>query len=378
MSMNKFIICTNAKRSQIENTETHYKIKGIPITINGGVMNETLYSKEENAKGMPSIIGKPFTIDHPADDNGNFVSALEGNGLMDYFSGGVVTNAYELDDVWYADAEIKKSLLAAQNNGQSLIDKLEGKSDLGVSTGLYFENNKISGTNAKGDKYSRVAMGQNFNHLAAVDNPAGGKETTAVFNSDNTFVCNFEDIKPAGPQNELIENDNFIDKLANKLKGLFANDNQTGYNNTDLNTNHEAPIMDRTEMLEALGLATNSQVTDDELKTLLKTKLAANASEVLDESTVTSIVEQAVDAAVKPLQDQLAANADKELNGLVADVVALKINGIDEAVAKTMGVDALKGLLHANSAEYVADYAAPRGRVSQINSAELLDSDMPE
>lgn len=370
MSVNKFIISTNAKRSQIESTETHYKLKGIPITINDSVMNGVLYSKEENAKGIPSIKGKPFTIDHPADENGNFISALEGNGLMDYFSGGVVTNAYEVDDVWYVDAEIKKSLLAAQTNGKELTEKLEGKSDLGVSTGLYFENNQVTGTNSAGQEYSRVAMNQDFNHLAAVDNPAGGKGTTAVFNSDNTFAFNFEDIKPVGPQNELIENDNFIDKLANKLKGLFANDNQTGYNNTDLNTNHEAPIMDRTEMLEALGLATNSQVTDDELKTLLKTKLAANASEVLDESTVTSIVEQAVNAAVKPLQDQLTANADKELNGLVADVVALKINGIDEAVAKTMGVDALKGLLHANSAEYVADYAAPRGRASQINSSK--------
>lgn len=372
MSMNKFIICTNAKRSQIESTETHYKIKGIPITINGGVMNETLYSKEENAKGMPSIIGKPFTIDHPADDNGNFISALEGNGLMDYFSGGVVTNAYELDDVWYADAEIKKSLLSAQNNGQSLIDKLEGKSDLGVSTGLYFENNKISGTNAKGDKYRRVAMGQNFNHLAAVDNPAGGKETTAVFNSDNTFVCNFDDIeKPLAEKDE--PSDAFIDRAVNKLKALFANDNQNSYNNTDLNTNNEAPIMDRTEMLEALGLATNSQVTDDELKTLMKSKLAANASEGFSKEDVVEIV----NSAIKPLADQLTANAEQELDAVATQVEALKM-GINKDAAKAMGLDAAKSFLAANSAEYVADYAAPRSRASQTNSAELLDSDMPE
>lgn len=377
MSVNKFIISTNAKRSQIESTETHYKLKGIPITINDSVMNGVLYSKEENAKGIPSIKGKPFTIDHPADENGNFISALEGNGLMDYFSGGVVTNAYEVDDVWYVDAEIKKSLLAAQTNGKELTEKLEGKSDLGVSTGLYFENNQVAGTNSAGQEYSRVAMNQDFNHLAAVDNPAGGKGTTAVFNSDNTFACNFSDIKPIGPQNELIENDNFIDKLANKLKGLFANDNQTGYNNTDLNTNHEAPIMDRTEMLEALGLATNSQVTDDELKTLLKTKLAANASEVLDEDKVTSIVEQAVNAAVKPLQDQLTANADKELSEVAEQVAALN-KGLDAEDAKALGLTKAKAFLAANSAEYVADYAAPRGRASQINSAELLDSDMPE
>lgn len=368
MSVNKFIISTNAKRSQIESTETHYKLKGIPITINDSVMNGVLYSKEENAKGIPSIKGKPFTIDHPADENGNFISALEGNGLMDFFSGGVVTNAYEVNETWYVDAEIKKSLLAAQTNGKELTEKLEGKGDLGVSTGLYFENNQVAGTNASGQEYHRVAKNQDFNHLAAVDNPAGGKGTTAVFNSDNTFVCNFTDIKPVGPQNELITQDNFIDKVANKLKALFANDNQTGYNNTDLNTNHEAPIMDRTEMLEALGLATNSQVTDDELKTLLKTKLAANASEVLDESKVTSIVEQAVNAAVKPLRDQLTANADKELNEVAEQVAALN-KGLDAEDAKALGLTKAKAFLTANSAEYVAGgYTAPRGRASQVNS----------
>ena len=159
-----------------------------------------------------------------------------------------------------------------------------------------------------------------------------------------------------------------IDRAVNKLKALFANDNQTGYNNTDLNTNHEAPIMDRTEMLEALGLATNSQVTDDELKTLLKTKLAANASEVLDESKVTSIVEQAVNAAVKPLQEQLTANADKQLNEVAEQVAALN-KGLDAEDAKALGLTKAKAFLAANSAEYVANgYTAPRSRASQVNS----------
>ena len=360
MSVNKFIISTNAKRSQIESTETHYKLKGIPITINDSVMNGVLYSKEENAKGIPSIKGKPFTIDHPADENGNFISALEGNGLMDYFSGGVVTNAYEVDDVWYVDAEIKKSLLAAQTNGKELTEKLEGKSDLGVSTGLCFENNQVAGTNSAGQEYSRVAMNQDFNHLAAVDNPAGGKGTTAVFNSDNTFACNFKDIKPAEPES--------TESIITRALNAFAKKFSMGYNNTDLNTNHEAPIMDRTEMLEALGLATNSQVTDDELKTLLKTKLAANASEVLDESKVTSIVEQAVNAAVKPLQEQLTANADKELNEVAEQVAALN-KGLDAEDAKALGLTKAKAFLTANSAEYVANgYVAPRGRASQVNS----------
>lgn len=47
--------------------------------------------------------------------------------------------------------------------------------------------------------------------------------------------------------------------------------------------------MDRSEMLEALGLTANSQVTDDELKTLMKSKLAANASEGFTKEDVESL-----------------------------------------------------------------------------------------
>lgn len=444
MKRNKLIICTNAKGSQIESNETHYKLKGIPITANASVMNGVYYSKEENGKGMPTMVGKPFTIDHPADENGNFISAMEGNGLMDYFSGGVVTNVYEVNDVWYADAEIKKSLLAAQTNGDKLQSKLDNKEDLGVSTGLYFSQNTISGANAAGVKYTRSAINQQFNHLAAVDDPAGGKETTAVFNSENTFVCNFEmpevekeckdkrsaitkawnaAKKLAGINalshddirrqlNDEINNDQqrdrykwvvevydsyfiYIDdsddgnyyqmsyeidsddsvmlsgepqKVVKKFvkANAFAPTQDKGYNSQefDVNQPNEGSIMNRDEMLEALGLATNSQVTDDELKTLMKSKLAANASEGFTKEDVESIV----NAAIKPLADQLTANANKELDQVAEQVAALN-KGLDADDAKALGIDKAKAFLAANGAEYVADgYGGPQSRTTQTNS----------
>ena len=361
MKTNKLVIQTNAKGSQIESNETHYKLKGIPITTNSGVMNGVYYPKEENEKGMPTMIGKPFTIDHPVDKNGNFVSALEGNGLMDFFSGGVVTNVYEVNDTWYADAEIKKSLLAAQTNGDKLQSKLDSKEDLGVSTGLYFSSNELSGVNSKGQKYSRSAINQEFNHLAAVDNPAGGKETTAVFNSENTFVCNFEDIEKAQEEDK-------TESIINRALTAFANKLGISYNSKEFteNTTNEDLIMDRSEMLEALGLATNSQVTD-ELKTLMKSKLASNASEGFTKEDVESIV----NAAIKPLADQLTANADKELNEVAEQVAALN-KGLDADDAKALGLDKAKAFLAANSAEYVAEgsNAQHGGRTTASNKKD--------
>ena len=122
--------------------------------------------------------------------------------------------------------------------------------------------------------------------------------------------------------------------------------------------------MNRDEMLEALGLATNSQVTDDELKTLMKSKLAANASEGFTKEDVQTIV----NAAIKPLADQLTANADKELNEVAEQVAALN-KGLDANDAKALGLEKAKAFLAANGAEYVAPgYAGPQSRTTQTNS----------
>lgn len=332
MKVNKVIIQTNVMRSQIEQNDTDYILRGIPITVNDSVMNGVLYSKTENKKAMPSMIGKPLTIDHPVDSNGNFISALEGKGLKDFFSGGVVTNAYEVDNIWYADAEIKKSILAAQNGGTELQAKLESKSDLGVSTGLFFEDNEISGVNSSGEKYGKSAINMNFNHLATTNNPAGGSATTAVFNSENTVICNVIDVINDNCDNKEISS---LRAAYNALKAKLDTFIAKSYNETDLNIN--------------VNEKEGSEMTPEEIKAAIAEAVTANA-----ESNKQALV-AAVNSAVAPLQEKIAtmqesitANADKEKAALVADVVALDI-GIDEELAKTMSVNSLNSVIAKNS-----------------------------
>lgn len=220
MSVKTVIINSKVSRSKIEHTDTDYILKGIPITVNESVMNGVLYSRADNEAGMASIVGKPITIDHPTDANGSFISALEGEGLKKFYSGGIVTNYYEKDDIWYVDAEINKAMLAAQNGGSALKEKLDSKSDLGVSTGLTIEYNEISGVNPAGKKYKRVAKGQFYNHLAAVNNPAGGRMTTAVFNSENTQEIDFSEMLSNSKQ----ENKNLVNKLFDMIRELVGNE----------------------------------------------------------------------------------------------------------------------------------------------------------
>lgn len=227
MSVKTVIINSKVSRSKIEHTDTDYILKGIPITVNESVMNGVLYSRADNEAGMASIVGKPITIDHPTDANGSFISALEGEGLKKFYSGGIVTNYYEKDDIWYVDAEINKAMLAAQNGGSALKEKLDSKSDLGVSTGLTIEYNEISGVNPAGKKYKRVAKGQFYNHLAAVNNPAGGRMTTAVFNSENTQEIDFSEMLSNSKQ----ENKNLVNKLFDMIRDLVGN--ESSFNDTD-------------------------------------------------------------------------------------------------------------------------------------------------
>ncbi|WP_150137938.1 DUF2213 domain-containing protein [Candidatus Enterovibrio escicola] len=370
MHTNSVMLFANVNRSQIDITDTHYNIKSIPITVDDSVMNGVHYDKCENARGMPSIKGQPVTLGHPRVEGVN-VSGKEGKGLEDYFSGGTVTNRYNIDGVWYADVSIKKSLLAAQDNGERYINALESKSDIGVSTGLMFDLNDESGKNEKGQKYNRRAINQKYDHLAMLldEAPAGGDATVMRFNSENVDVINV---------NELIESKDisqeqeqtFASWLLNKI-GSFAQDENARYNETDLNTNSGNSIMNRDEMLALLGLATNSQITDDELKTIVKNKLATNASEHQSVD-----IAEVVANALKPITDeltsvkvQLTANADAEKEALTAQVVALNV-GLDETAAKALSADALKSVLTANSQSFVNGTFNAGGH--QVNKAEAL------
>tara|TARA_Y100000310_G_C20704371_1_gene833769 strand:- start:6110 stop:7264 length:1155 start_codon:yes stop_codon:yes gene_type:complete len=358
--MNKIRLYTNVSKTQLSETDTHFKIKGIPITADNAVMNGILYSAEENAKGMPSMLGQPLTLAHP-ESNGSYVSAKNGSGMQDFYSGGNITDVYNREGIWYADADVKKSLLAAQDDGETYINALKSKDNIGVSTGVYFSDNELSGTNNKGEEYTKQAVNQSYDHLAMLLNeaPAGGETTVMRFNGEDVDVVNVESlIGSVGDieQDEISEG--LLTKIVNTVKAAFVNENKSGYNDTDLNTNHGDSIMNRDEMLEALGLATNSQVTDDELKTLMKSKLAANASEGFSKEDLT----EAVNAAVKPIskklekvESELTANKKDKLKGLREAVNKLDL-GLPEVAVNAMGEADLTALVEKHGGSFASGY----------------------
>jgi len=211
MRVNIFTNTSKAKEVQ----SGIWQIQGIPMTVDNAVMNGIYYDKAENAKGLKSYRGQPVTLRHPEDEAGNPASALSGTGLMNHFSGGVIVNTYNHNNVNYADAEFKESMLLAQDNGEYYLNKLKAGEPIGVSTGLFFDGNNDSGVAANGEEYHAKAINQVGDHLAMLPDdepPAGGEATFIRFNGEN------------GDQTLTVNIDEFIANMEapEETKGMLA------------------------------------------------------------------------------------------------------------------------------------------------------------
>lgn len=257
-SMNQIIINTNAKKSDMSEDAEYFYLKSIPITVNNSVMNEVLYTREENQKGMPSMIGRPLTIGHPVDESGNFISGQNGEGLQKHYSGGIITNTYEVANTWYADAKIEKKVLDVKS--PELYENISNKEDLPVSTGLLFAQNEMKGFNEKGEEYKKVAINMQFDHLAALldEAPAGGDDTVAKFNSLEVPVFHVNElIEQQIPSEVKEEVETLLSKASNGVKSFFSTllhkPITNGYNKQDKHINvNEADIVDTEQLIEAI------------------------------------------------------------------------------------------------------------------------------
>ena len=88
---------------------------------------------------------------------------------------------------------------------------------------------------------------------------------------------------------------------------------------------------------------------------------------------ITSAVTTAVNAAVAPLQDQINANANQELENYASQVANLEI-GIDVDTAKTMSTNALKSVLAANGhANFNASSTVNNSSDFSLTNMEAID-----
>jgi len=229
---------TNVGKTQIKETDTHFNIEGVPVTVDDAVMNNILYSAENNRAGMPTIRDRVMTLSHPTQANGKGAYAYAGESLQKFYSGGHIETVYADNGVWKVNISIDKQILKAQDVKQNsdFYSRLESKKDVGVSTGLYTEIEDSPGPNAKGEEYQGVATNQQYNHLAMLESsepPAGGSATFMRFNSEQEkdITINLADYMPDSipadttPAVEVeveIEQESEFESLLTKLLALIG------------------------------------------------------------------------------------------------------------------------------------------------------------
>lgn len=438
---------TNLKKTQITETPEAFLISGVPVVVDGAVMNGITYPADENEKGLDSLVNRVVTLRHPFDSKGHPIDAYDPQALQNQFSGGVVTKRYKVGKVNMVDINIKKALLQAQDNGQSFYDRLTNKEEIGVSTGLY--------TNV----VNNVATEQTYNHLAmleADEEPAGGDATKMKFNGAETLVVNIDQVingmdgsmndkrdalsaaikqKFGGiPQTYVylidwsedaaifeiesqskystcqigwIEKDGKIELVGDpvevkrktvwqtvtnavkSLTDLFANrqkvdDNTQGRGQRDT-TKEGKSMLSREQVINILtakGSTVNASATDEQLAEQLTNALAAKPEqkgEPVVNADLTDAITAAVNAAVKPLNDQLTqlqanAKADAEAKKAAAVSAILAAN----SVYTKEELDGMpETVLNKMAAQLVPAYGASTAYSFNRSGADAVP-DMPE
>lgn len=376
---------TNIKKTQISETPDKFLISGVPVVVDGAVMNGITYPADENEKGLDSLVNCVVTLRHPFDDKGHPIDAYSPQALQNQFSGGVVTKRYKVGKVNMVDIDIKKSLLQAQDNGQAYFDRLTNKEEIGVSTGLY--------TNV----VNNVATEQRYNHLAMLENgeePAGGDATKMKFNGAETMVVNVEDMIDSLSEADESENsDSLLQKLTNAVKtltDLFANrqkidDNSSGRGQRDTLNTGESSMLSREQvvnMLTAKGLSVDANATPEQLAQQLTNALAAKPEpkgEPVVNADLTNAITAAVNAAVKPLNDKLAqleTNAQAQAQAAKEAVIG-QIMAANSVYTKEELAQMPETVLNKLAATVVPAYGLNRG-AHQFNSAGEQPAEMPE
>jgi len=350
---------TNVGKSQIRETDTHFHIEGVPITVDDAVMNGILYTAQNNREGMPSIKDRVVTLSHPTTNDGQGADAYAGESLQKFYSGGYIESVYADNGVWRVNISVDKDLLRAQDKkqGTDFYNKLETKGDIGVSTGLYTVVEKTVGTNAEGKEYQGIATNQQYNHLAMLPDsepPAGGQATFMRFNGESSeLMINLADYMPdSNPQKEVeVEIEQEKESVESFLTKLLAMIGATGLlKGNKSETTTEEGDMSIDNMVKALKEANayKDGMSDDEVKNAygklnMGDKKDEKKEEKADNSAELLEAINALTAKVNSLESQLNAKDEAEKDALVAEVNALE-TGIAEDELKALSVNSLQAL----------------------------------
>lgn len=320
----------------------------------GIVMNGLMYSGEEIERSYTTLSRTPAPFGHPKVD-GMYVSASTPEAINVSWIG-----AYNEDVSWdgqrmSVNKVVDIEVAGRSEDGRRVLQALQKGEPISTSTGIFLESEEIDEpqVNAMGQEYSRIAKNLVMDHDAILldDAPAAGPEMgTGVFVNSSSGEQERLDVLNAnldmedpldravtGMAWELVEAqeherkrglvESIAERLKTAVKSVLSSEPESEATGPTVNSNEDSEM----------------PVTDEQFKALETKvdKLVTNSAKS-DEKPVAEQVTEAVNAALKPIQDQLEANSKAEHAEAVKAVVDSEI--LDQETAEKLDVNALKAL----------------------------------
>jgi len=321
------------------------------IVMNGSA-GPVLYPAEEIEKSFRHLERTPAPLGHPM-VNGRFVSASDPEGINVGWIGAWNENVRRENGRVLLDKVIDVEVANRSEGGKRVLNALEGQAPVHTSTGLLA---KMEAVNGEGLAHKHVARDLVFDHDAILLDEAGAatpEKGVGIF------------VNSSGSEEEIEVINSSLDESV---------DDQIGWLADDIVTRVTKP--DRAPLLEKLKTAIKDVVRGfDAPATETKEPLSVNQEQVdainakMDSlatavSGMADTIGGAVTNALKPLTDQMAANAEaaKAKETAERDAVASKVVNaglLDEEAAKEASLAVLNSL--------AAKIKAPVGHAVTVN-----------
>jgi hypothetical protein len=178
MTKKRVHILSAVNASAVSYASGVYTIAGVCGAVDDIVMNGMLYPGDELRSGVASLEGKPAPAGHPKNASGQHISALNGEALLTHFCGAICRNARHEGGRTLVDVVVNEAQAKAHKDGAALVDRLQSAVNgsnaepIHVSTGLFSSQITANGE-SRGKKYSRIATGIQYDHLAILLNEQG-------------------------------------------------------------------------------------------------------------------------------------------------------------------------------------------------------------
>lgn len=178
MSKKRVHILTAVNAGAVSKTGGTYTIRDVCGAVDDIVMHRMLYPGDELARGAASLNNKPAPAGHPRNSEGNYISALNADALLNFYAGAVCRNARHEGGRTLVDIEVNEAQARAHPDGAKLVERLDAaitgaNSDpIHVSTGLVCHPITANGE-SRGKKYDQIATAIDYDHLAILLNERG-------------------------------------------------------------------------------------------------------------------------------------------------------------------------------------------------------------